>query len=78
MEALSRVETLRDAYQQLHVTDPEFLRARGLPFFHAFLDLATSVLEPLPGMDSDDWFRQLAQHVDLEGQRSIESIRSKV
>lgn len=78
LEALSRVETLRDAYQQLHVTDPEFLRMRGMVIFQNFLRLATSVLDPLPGIDSNEWLRELAQHVDREGQQSIDSIRSRV
>ena len=73
-EALPHVESLRTAYQHLTVTDPEFLRARGFPPFTSFLKLATGVIDPLPDIDSKDWFRELARNVDREGQHTINSI----
>ena len=77
-EALPHVETLRDAYKELHVTDIHFLLTRGLPSFPDFLKLAKSVLDPLPGIDSGKWLRKLYQHVDPEGQQSIDSINKTV
>eukprot|EP00286_Rhodomonas_abbreviata_P020585 CAMPEP_0181310976 /NCGR_PEP_ID=MMETSP1101-20121128/12884_1 /TAXON_ID=46948 /ORGANISM="Rhodomonas abbreviata, Strain Caron Lab Isolate" /LENGTH=380 /DNA_ID=CAMNT_0023417663 /DNA_START=263 /DNA_END=1405 /DNA_ORIENTATION=+ len=77
-EALTHVERLRDIHQQLRVTDPQFLHARGLLFFPVFLELAKSVIEPLPDVEWDAWVLELAKHVDNEGQRSIDAARRGV
>ncbi|CAJ1452442.1 unnamed protein product, partial [Effrenium voratum] len=75
--AFGQVERMRQIYQQLGITDTHFLYIRGVPFFSTFLELAETVIKPLPDVEWNAWLDELAKHVDDEGKQSIEEEAEK-
>lgn len=71
--ALPHLQWMRDVYLQLHVTDPAFLRQRGVPPFDAFLASSLPILRgALSPLDVRSWYSALDGRLDEGGQQRLQ------
>jgi tetratricopeptide (TPR) repeat protein len=72
LKALQQIEELRGLYEQLHVTDTQYLYNRGVPSLSLTMSIALDVLRGLgDSFDSLTWIRSFAPKLDDDGRSLV-------
>ena len=79
VRALEQIEELRSIYEQLRITDDQFVYMRGVPFLAHTMDVAVDVFRGLgESFVWSNWLDSFAEKLDLEGREYLKSVAERL